>query len=141
MAATTRIFGRALWLTIGGTDYAADMREAVLSFEKKDTNNLTFGDLNDPQLAPDQGKLKITAVQSLDASSFWMKVWEAVGQTLEFVFAPHGNKTPTSAQPHITGKCVIGVRPNIGGQADPTKPYTFEVEWDCPEVDKTLKKA
>ena len=140
MASTSRIYGRALWLTIDGTDYAADMREAVLSFEKKDTDGLTFGDLTADDGTPDQGKLKITAIQSLDGSSFWAKVWEAVGKTVDFVMAPHGNQTATATQPHITGKAVIGVRPSIGGAADPSKPYTFEVEWDCPEVSKTLKK-
>lgn len=139
MPTSQRIYGSALYLTIEGKDYAADMIEASLSFEEKDSDNLTFGDLAEG--TGDTGKMKIKAVQSTATGSFWTKVWEAAGKTLPFVLAPYGNKTATAEQPHITGKVVIGQRPTIGGAVGPKKAYTFEVEWECPHVDKTLKKS
>lgn len=139
MPTSQRIYGSALYLTIDGTDYAADMTEAQLSFEDKDSDNLTFGDLAEG--TADTGKLKIKFVQSTATGSMWRKIWEAAGQTVPFVLAPHGNKTASADKPHITGKVVIGTRPDIGGAVGPKKAYTAEVEWECPEVNKTLKVA
>lgn len=131
-----RIYGAALILKIDDIDYAAEIKVAELEFEDADTDNLTFGDA---MTIGDQGKLTITAMQSTDTASFWRMVWaNALEKNVPFALAPHGNLTPSATQPHITGTVDIGVRPKIGGQADPKKPYDFEVEWTA-KVDKALK--
>lgn len=136
--AVNRIAGAALILTIDEEDFAAEIIEATIEHEDPDTDGLTFGDVMN---IGDKGKIKIKAVQSTDTASFWRTVWEnARRKDVPFVYAVHGNAVPTTDQPHIVGTLDIGNRPTIGGAADPTKNYEFEVEWDC-TADKTLRTA
>ena len=133
---STRIYGAALYLTIEGTDHAADIISTELEFEDADTDGLTFGEAMD---IADKGKLKLSAIQSTDATGFWATVWDAAGtKAVPFVLAVHGNAVPTAEQPHVTGTVDIGVRPKLGGSADPKKSYQFDVEWDA-KVDRDLK--
>lgn len=138
MPTSPKIYGKALYLTVNGVDYAADMQSATLAFEEADTDNLTFGDV--AAGVGDKGKLSIKAIQSTESGSFWNIVWANAGQRVPFKLAPHGNETPSAAQPHITGTVFIDLRPDIGGEVDPKKAYTFEVEWEA-DVDKALKTS
>lgn len=136
-AASRRIKGRALYLTIDGTDLAMDVKEAVLNFEDRDTGDITFAEAAE---GGDIGKLTVTGIQSTDTASLWRTIWTKRGQVVPFALAPHGNATPTATEPHITGTVTIGPRPSIGGAADPRATYDFSVEWDA-EVDADLKTA
>lgn len=129
-----RIYGAKLILELDGTDYAADLKSCELSFEEADTDDLTFGEAAE---AEDQGVLKLAAIQSTDANSFWRNVWAHSGdRDVPFKLAVHGNEVATPDKPHIKGTLDIGPRPTIGGQAGPSS-YSFEVEWKA-KVDKTL---
>lgn len=121
-----RIYGRRLWLTIDGTDHAADIKECILEHEDGGSDDLTFGEASEGVTA---AKLQITAVQSTDPQSFWRWVWANSGAEVPFRMAVHGNEVPTDAQPHVTGTTTIGVRPTLGGKADPRGSYEFKVEW------------
>jgi len=135
--ASKRIFGKALYLTIDGTDLAMDIKECRLNFEDRDTSDITFAEAAG---GGDQGKLVITAIQSTDPASLWRTVWDHRGETVPFALAVHGNKVPSADQPHVTGTVKIGPRPSIGGAADPRTSYSFELEWDA-DVDPDLKTA
>lgn len=124
---STKIYGAQLYLTIEGEDIAADLTSYELTFDDADTDGLTFGEVMN---VGDSAKLKLGAIQSTASASFWRTVWDAANsKAIPFVLAPHGNTAPGAETPHIKGTVDIGPRPNIGGAADPKKPFTFEVEW------------
>lgn len=129
---SNRITGTKLKLTLGtpGTDYWADLTAYTLDNEEADADVTTFEDASNGGAV--QHKLAGTAIQSTDAASFWMYVWENTGQEVPYTLAPHGNTVPTVAQPHFAGTVTIGKKPTLGGEAG-TAPYTFDFEWDCTE--------
>ena len=135
---STKIYGAQLYLTIEGDDVATDLTSYELTFADAETDGLTFGEV---MTVSDSAKLKLSAIQSTDSSSFWSTVWDAAGtKGIPFALAPHGNAAPAVDKPHIKGTVTIGTRPNIGGAVDPKKPYVFEVEWAA-VVDRDLVTA
>jgi hypothetical protein len=135
MAASTRIKGNALKLTIGGTDYYADIISAVLQNEDAPSNVVTFADAAAGGAA--QWYFTITAIQSTDTASFWKKMWDIAGGTtnIAYVFNPWGVTTPTTSKPNFTGnvrlKNVNSI--TIGGTASVTDEYTFDIRLECQE--------
>lgn len=121
-----RIKGNQLLLTIGGKDYWADCSECSIEPGKADKDTMTFADAANGAAA--SYDLKFKAVQSTDPNSFWSFVWDHSGETLPFVYAPHGNAAPTADKPHFIGNVTVGAKPKIGGAAG-DKPYDFEEEW------------
>lgn len=133
-----RILGNALTLKLATTDYWSDFAEYSLEPTNSDKDTLTFADAASG--ATSQWKLKGKAIQSTDPASLWSKVWDAAGQTVEFILAPHGNPTPSANQPHFVGKVKIGSKPPIGTSAGEEKGATFDFEWDV-EGEPTMKTA
>jgi hypothetical protein len=138
----TRIKGKGLTFDIESVAYECDLISAVLTRESADNNTadgvLTFCDVttaSDGQV----WKLNIEAVQSTDQGtgadkSLHTLIWEAAvaGDTIPFIFRPHGNATPTAGQPHFTGSVVVdaGSYPEVGGAAGNdsfTWSYSFAV--------------
>lgn len=126
---STRIKGKSLTLTIGAKDYAADATNIVLENEDADNDVTTFADA--AAGGSKQWFFTMTAVQSTDADSLWRFLWDSTGDEVAYVFAPHGNTTPSATQPHFTGNVTVGAKPSIGGDANST--FTFEVRLDCKE--------
>lgn len=128
---STRIKGRQLALQFGtpSIDYWADQTACVLDNEEADSDTTTFADAA-AEGGARQYFLSLTAVQSTDTASFWRYVWEHSGEKVPFVYAPHGNETPSESKPHFVGTCTIGPRPAIGGEAGATSTYTFETRFD-----------
>jgi len=128
MAGSTRIKGTKLALLLGspGTDIWADITSYSLEPTEADSDVTTFAD------AAAGGAwdylLKLSAIQSTDPTSFWRMVWEQSGDEVAFTLAPHGNTTPTTAQPHFIGTVKIGAKPKLGGDAG-TGAFTFDAEW------------
>ena len=131
MASSTRIKGVALTLKIGtpSVDYAPDVTACTITNEAADGDVTTFAD------AAAGGARKylmnITAIQSTDAASLWSYIWEHSGDTVAYVYAPHGNETASVSQPHFAGQVKIGPKPSIGGVAGASNTYTFETSWEC----------
>lgn len=67
----------------------------------------------------------VTAVQSTDPDSFWTFLWEHSEEVVPFAYGPHGNQTPTLAQPHFTGLLQVPPPPALGGDAGEFSEYTF----------------
>ena len=129
---STRIKGRQLKLLVGSspaTDVWADTTSVVLDNEEAEDDTTTFEDAAEPGGAR-QEFLTISGVQSTDATSLWSYCWDNVGEEVPFTYAPHGNETPTAAQPHFLGTCRIGPRPTLGGEAGRDTTFTFETRWD-----------
>ena len=124
----TRIKGQRLGLSFAGKDYWSDMSKYELAAENSDKDVVTFADAQDGSASA--WKLKGTAIQSLDAGSFWDYVWTNSGKTVDAILAPHGNKVATAAQPHFKFRVKIGAKPPLSGEAGDEKGSTIDFEWN-----------
>ena len=134
MAASTRIKGNALKLTLAGTDYYADCISVMLENEEATSNVVTFADA--AAGGSWQWFFTIEAVQSYDSTSFWKKMWDIAGGStnIAYVFNPWGVTTPTTTKPNFTGNIRLKQPPAIGGTASTTDEYTFTIRLDCQET-------
>ena len=128
MTGSNRIHGAALALSFGGTDYWADATSVVLDNEESSAGVTTFAD------AAAGGARKffftVSAIQSTQAASFWRYVWANTGNTVAYIYAPHGNAEATADQPHFIGTTKVGPKPTIGGAAGLDVDQVFEVRFD-----------
>jgi hypothetical protein len=122
---------RALVLTIGGTDYTAQVSKAVISSGDRDSDFVTFADAAAGG-ARDYA-LEFTAVQDMATTTLWDKVWSLSGTSVAYLIKPYGNATASVSQPHYSGNATI-TEPDgdfIGGEADSSTSarMTFECSW------------
>ena len=94
---STRIKANALKLTIDGVQYNADISQAELVSEEAASDVTTFASAALGGTA--DWYFTISGIQSTDAASFWMAMWDNAGDEVEYEFAPHGNTVPTATQP------------------------------------------
>jgi hypothetical protein len=126
MATSTRIKANALKLSIGGTDYWADFSSVSLQSEDASSDVNTFYD------ASLGGRrdwfFTVSGVQSTETTSFWMAAWDDAGSEVAFIYAPHGNASPSSSQPHFTGTLRIPAKGAfvIGGDASADGTFSFD---------------
>lgn len=129
---STRIRGNKLALKFGSPepiDHWADATSVVLDNEEKESDVITFEDA--ANFGDDrQWFFEVSAIQSLQASSFWRYIYENTGQEVPFTYAPKGNEVPTEDEPHFIGIVKIGPKPAIGGEASNTGEYTFDTRLD-----------
>ena len=125
---STRIYGKQLRLEIDGTDQWADTISCLLKNEDDGDTVITFEDAQ----AGDVKKFffEITAIQSTDADSFWSYIWDHTDDEVAFEYAPHGNASPATDQPHVIGTLKIGPKPDLGGEAGRKKTQTFQTRFD-----------
>ena len=146
--ARNRMKGKGITFTFKGQEYKCDLVSAVLQKESaggdsSTDSTITFCDAETGAASGQAWKLSITAVQSTDNGatdadkSLHTLIWEAAAGSVDteipFVFAPHGNATPSQTQPHYTGTAIVktGAYPAVGGSAGEsswTWDYTFDVK-------------
>ena len=70
----------------------------------------------------------VSGIQSTDSASFWMAMWDNPGDEVSFVYAPHGNASPSSSQPHFTGTVRLPARGafQLGGDASSDGTFSFD---------------
>lgn len=122
---------RSLKLSLGGTDYTAQVSKGVITSNPADSDFVTFADAANGGAR--EYKLEAVAVQDAATGTFWDKVWTAAGTTVAGVLMPYGNTAPSVTQPHYAFNAVI-TEPDgdlIGGEADSsaTARMTIEVSW------------
>ncbi|MFT4051100.1 MAG: hypothetical protein QM677_02480 [Microbacterium sp.] len=136
---STRLRGNVLpVLTVGTEDYAVDLTSWKID-NKDEVVVVTWSGKR--QVRSSRFYLRGTAVNSTDAASFWRYVWDNAGATdVAYTVAPHGNASPTTAQPHLVGTLTIMRRPPIGSDADlsNTSASTFDFEFEI-DGEPTLK--
>ena len=128
MPGSTRIYGKQLRLEIDGTDYWADTISCVLKNEENGDTVTTFEDAAAGTTV--KHFFEITAIQSMDAASFWSKIWDNTGDEVAFEYAPLGNATPATDAPHFIGTLEIGMKPELGGDANRKGTYQFSTRFD-----------
>lgn len=123
---STRIKANALKLTIDGDDYWADLSSVVMQSEEAATDVTTFAS------AADGGSrdwfFTVSGIQSTDSTSFWMAMWDNPGDEVSFIYAPHGNASASSTQPHFTGTVRLPARGSfvLGGEASSDGTFSFD---------------
>ncbi|HEY0696449.1 MAG TPA: hypothetical protein VGD43_01395 [Micromonospora sp.] len=122
---------RLLKITVGGTDYTAQVSKAVITSTEADADFVTFADA--AAGGAREYKLEFTAVQDLATTTLWDKVWSTPGTSVACVLMPYGNATPSVTQPHYTFNATI-TEPDgdfLGGEADAstTARMLFECAW------------
>jgi hypothetical protein len=105
-----RIKGKSIVFEVDGTEYAGGVSNVVFSSA---VNTLGFGNYEDSL----DFTCAVTGFQDTASASFHSWLWENPGVSVDITFAPHGNATPTSAQPHFTATGYAEVVPNLGGAA------------------------
>ena len=129
---STRIKGAALQLTVGTTDYWADVISVTLENEEAAAGVTTFEDAS--LGGARQFYLTGSAIQSTASGSFWDYLWDETNRLdVAYVYAPHGNATPTVNEPHFEGTLRLGPKPFIGGEAGVDNEFTFDFRFDCNE--------
>lgn len=129
----TALGTRLLVLSIGGTDYTAQVSNCEITSQAADSDVTTFAEA--AAGGAREYRLKFTGLQDLAVGTIWDKVWTAAGTTVAYLVKPYGNTTASAAQPHYSGNLTI-TEPDgtlIGGDADAstTSRWTFECEWVC----------
>lgn len=128
----TALGTRALVVSIGGTDYTAQVFNCEIVSRAADASQTTFA-----EAAAGGGRiysLKFVLTQDLAASSLWRQIWDSAGDSVAALVKPYGNSAASAAQPHYSGNVTI-TEPDgtlIGGDADAstTARWSAEISWD-----------
>jgi hypothetical protein len=105
-----RIKGKSIIFEVDGTEYAGQTSNVVFSSA---VGTLGFGDYTDSL----DFTCAVTGFQDTAAASLHSALWADPGASVTISFAPHGNATPTSAEPWFTATGYAETVPDIGGAA------------------------
>jgi hypothetical protein len=105
-----RIKGKSIIFEVQGTEYAGAVSNVTFSSA---VNTLGFGNYEDSL----DFTCAVTGFQDTASTSLWTALWDNPGVTLTVTYAPHGNATPTPAQPHFTVTGYAETVPDLGGEA------------------------
>jgi hypothetical protein len=122
---------RSLLISIGGTDYTAQVSKCVISSDDSDRDFITFADA--AAGGARDYTLEFTAVQDMATGTLWDKVWTVAGTSVACILKPYGNATASPTQPWYNFNATVK-EPNgdfIGGEADSsvTARQVIECEW------------
>jgi hypothetical protein len=115
-----RIKGKSVVFEVDGTEYAGQVSNVTFSSA---VNTLGFGNYEDSL----DFTCAVSGFQDTAASSLHSELWANPGANVTISFAPHGNTTPSAAQPWFTATGYAEVVPNIGGAAG--EYFTFDVNF------------
>lgn len=127
----TALGTRTLVVTIGGTDYTAQVSKCVIVSGAADSDFTTFADA--AAGGAREYKLEFKAVQDLVAGTLWDKIFATPGTSAAVIIKPYGSAAASATTPWFTGNVTI-TEPDgdfIGGEADAstTARSTFECSW------------
>ena len=105
-----RIKGKSIIFEVDGTEYSGQTSNVTFSSA---VGTLGFGDYTDSL----DFTCAVTGFQDTAAASLHSALWADPGASVTVSFAPHGNATPTSAEPWFTATGYAETVPDIGGQA------------------------
>ena len=105
-----RIKGKSIIFEVDGTEYSGQTSNVTFSSA---VGTLGFGDYTDSL----DFTCAVTGFQDTAAASLHSALWADPGASVTVSFAPHGNATPTSAEPWFTATGYAETVPDIGGAA------------------------
>lgn len=127
--APVAVDGKKLTLTIGTVELHIQAMKAILDNEEAEASTVTFEEAN--QGGGRNYFIDLTAIQSLDAQSWWRFSWDNPGVEATFTLRPAGNAAASATQPHFTGKITMPPRPKLGGEAGVDVRQTFDQKLMC----------
>jgi hypothetical protein len=105
-----RIKGKSVVFEVDGTEYAGQVSNVTFSSA---VNTLGFGNYEDSL----DFTCAVSGFQDTAASSLHSELWANPGANVTISFAPHGNTTPSAAQPWFTATGYAETVPDLGGTA------------------------
>jgi hypothetical protein len=105
-----RIKGKSIVFEVDGTEYSGAVSNVTFSSA---VGTLGFGNYEDSL----DFTCAVTGFQDVQAVSLWSELFDNPGQTVTITYAPHGNATATSTQPHFTATGYAETLPDLGGAA------------------------
>lgn len=105
-----RIKGKSIVFEVDGTEYAGQVSNVTFSSA---VNTLGFGNYEDSL----DFTCAVSGFQDTAASSLHSELWANPGANVTISFAPHGNTTPSAAQPWFTATGYAETVPDLGGTA------------------------
>lgn len=105
-----RLRGRNVLFEIDDVEYQGSTKTILFDNEQ---DELGFGDFADSL----KYTVQIEGFQEFGSSTLWHKLWDSGSSLVTVKFAPHGNETATSTQPHFQGSGYLDKLPQIGGTA------------------------
>ncbi len=105
-----RIKGKSVVFEVDGTEYAGQVSNVTFSSA---VNTLGFGNYEDSL----DFTCAVSGFQDTAAASLHSELWANPGANVTISFAPHGNTTPSAAQPWFTASGYAETVPDLGGTA------------------------
>ena len=105
-----RIKGKSIIFEVDGTEYAGGVSNVVFSSA---VGTLGFGNYEDSL----DFTCAVTGFQDTAAASLHTYLWNNPGATIDIVYAPHGNGSPSATQPLFEARGYAETVPNLGGAA------------------------
>ena len=105
-----RIKGKSIIFEVDGTEYSGQTSNVTFSSA---VGTLGFGDYTDSL----DFTCAVSGFQDTAAASLHSALWADPGASVTISSAPHGNATPTSAEPWFTATGYAETVPDIGGAA------------------------
>jgi hypothetical protein len=118
-----RIKGKSIVFEVDGTEYSGGVSNVTITSE---VGTLGFGNYEDSL----DFICAVTGFQDTASASLWSELFDNPGATLNITYAPHGNATATSSQPHFTMTGYAEVVPALGGAAGEYFVYDLNIILD-----------
>lgn len=127
----TALGTRLLTISVGGTDYTAQVSNCRIVTGASDSDFVTFADA--AAGGARDYRLQGTIVQDPATGTMWDKIWTALGTTVAVIIRPAGGTVASATQPHFTGNVIIQEADGdlLGGEANAsaTARFTTEIDW------------
>jgi hypothetical protein len=105
-----RIKGKSIVFEVEGTEYSGGVSNVNFASA---VGTLGFGNYEDSL----DFTCAVTGFQDTAAASLHSYLWANPGVSVDITYAPHGNETPSSSQPHFTASGYAETVPALGGAA------------------------
>lgn len=115
-----RLKGKSIVFEVDGVQYEGSVKNVTV---KNEIDQLGFGNYVDSL----KFTLQVEGFQDHSSSSFWSHLYDNPGQTMNITYAPHGNETASSSQPHFTMSGYAETLPTLGGTAG--EYFVFDVNF------------
>lgn len=119
----SRLKGKTIKFEVDNTEFSGSVKNVTFTSE---VGELGFGAYEDSL----EYRCQIEGFQDYSANSLWSKLFDNPGATLSIEFAPHGNATASTSQPHFTASGYAEIVPALGGTAGEYFVYDLTVILD-----------
>lgn len=114
----SRLRGKSIIFELDNTEYQGSVSNVNFTSE---VGELGFGNYEDSL----DFKCQVVGFQDFTSTSLHSELWDNPGATVNITYAPHGNATASSTQPHFTATGYAETLPAIGGAAG--EYFTYDV--------------